>query len=94
MYRFGTLGLGTTLYVFMILSGYSSLIFDTRRVPMPGMVRLVFDMCQQISVHLKIAETAYGRFQEPKSRNSKRNFSKKVDTLEGNTRDRFCDRDF
>ena len=65
MYRFGTLGLGTTLYVFMILSGYSSLIFDTRRVPMPGMVRLVFDMCQQISVHLKIAETAYGRFQEP-----------------------------
>ena len=39
-----TLGEGTTLYVFMILSGYSSLIFDTSRVPIPEMVRLVFDV--------------------------------------------------
>ena len=38
-----TFGLGTTLYVFMILSGYSSLIFETRRVPIPVMIRLVFD---------------------------------------------------
>ncbi|CAH3032178.1 unnamed protein product [Pocillopora meandrina] len=30
-----TFGDGTTLNVFMILSGYSSLIFEIRRVPMP-----------------------------------------------------------
>ena len=30
-----TFGDGTTLNVFMILSGYSSLIFEIRRVPIP-----------------------------------------------------------
>ena len=49
--------LGTTLYVFMILSGYSSLIFETSRVPIPVMVRLVFDLSKKISVFLKIVET-------------------------------------
>ena len=42
-----TLGLGTTLYVFMILSGYSSLIFETNRVPIPVIIRLVFESIYQ-----------------------------------------------
>ena len=33
-----TFGEGTTEYVFMILSGYSSLIFEMRSVPIPDPV--------------------------------------------------------
>ena len=33
-----TFGEGTTEYVFMILSGYSSLILEIRRVPIPDPV--------------------------------------------------------